>query len=310
LRQRLVGAPRFLFDAAATRTAVELTLGRPKVLLEAIEHVRIPYPKLWVEWEEAGRARLRDEFDPNPRLTNTDRPLPERVGFFLECDAETGRKGTVTWAWSGRGGGRPEEAIIPNIAPISPTFDLDRRFPQAADRLEAFQGNNLCRLWADHPVQVDALKEIWRTAYHAPSEWGLHYLAHPRWEYAGRPLPEVLAHCYADVYGEYIMVWATLMLLTASRPIVDYRRVDLARFNKARRKRGRPPRLDHTLVTLHLQDRAKQPVIRGALGFTRKSPRVHMVSSYLGRRGDKHWIVVPYWRGEGETIARRTQVKG
>jgi hypothetical protein len=46
------------------------------------------------------------------------------------------------------------------------------------------------------------------------------------------------------------------------------------------------------------------------LGYLRKSPRVHLVSSYLARRGDKHWIVEPYWRGSGDVIHRQTHVRG
>ena len=72
-------------------------------------------------------------------------------------------------------------------------------------------------------------------------------------------MEDALAHSYADVYGEYIMIWAAIMMLTASRPIIDCQPVDLTRLNRARGKRGEPPRLDHTRVTLHLQRRAGSP---------------------------------------------------
>ena len=300
IADRLVGAPRYLFDDAATRTAVELTLGRPKVLREAIGNCRIPYPKLWVEWEEGARTRLREIFGER---SDPHRPLPTRVGFLVECDAN-GRQGVVTWVWSAKvGGGLP----FPNIGPISGYFDLDRQFPQAANRTEALMGGNLANYWKGNPVQVQALCSIWETADHRPNDdWGPNFLAA-----IGRErLPTTLAHAYADVYGEYIMMWAAIMLLTASRPIVTYTPIDLSRLNRARKKRGQPLRLDHTQVTMRLQQRPTDQVVRGPLGYSRKSPRVHLVSSYLARRGTAHWIVQPYWRGQGETISRRVQVRG
>ena len=105
------------------------------------------------------------------------------------------------------------------------------------------------------------------------------------------------------------MIWAFLMLLTASRPIIDRRPVSMAKLNKARAKRQLPPQLDHTVVTLHLDKAAAEARRRAPLGYARKSPRVHLVSSYLARRGAKHWIVQPYWRGEGEVISRHVHVK-
>jgi hypothetical protein len=162
--------------------------------------------------------------------------------------------------------------------------------------------NNLARLWQDNEVQYAAFQSIWRTAYHAPSAWGEGFLR-------GRP-QEFVANCVADVYGEYIMVWSIMMLLTASRPIVDYRHVDPVRLNKARRRRDEVPLYSHTQVTLHLDKHSGRLLPRAPLGYTRKSPRVHLVSSYLARRGDKHWIVQPYWRGQGETISRHIHVRG
>src|ERR1700733_5544390 len=74
LERKLEGCPRFLFDNNSIHTAVELTLGRPKVLREAMQHLTIPYSKLWVEWPEAGRQKLRETF--NTAVEEPGRPLP------------------------------------------------------------------------------------------------------------------------------------------------------------------------------------------------------------------------------------------
>ena len=97
--------------------------------------------------------------------------------------------------------------------------------------------------------------------------------------------------------------------LTASRPILDRQHVSLAKLNKIRKKKREPLLFDHTKVTLQLSHRPQGPVIeRGPLGYARKAPRIHMVSSYLARRGNRHWIVQPYMRGRGETIHRVAKV--
>jgi hypothetical protein len=298
LAKRLEGAPRFLFDDAATRTAVELNLGRPKVLREAMAHIRIPYPKLWVEWDDAARQKLREKFD-EPLSYAELRPMPGRVGFLLEADP-SGRRGHATWLWTTPQSGTTD---IASVGAIEPFFDLDRRFALPPARVEGLLKGNLAREWLDNPVQLEALFDIWRTAEHRPSQWGKHYLA------LFDQLQEALS--YADVVGEYMMIWAALLLLTASRPVVDLVSIDLGRLNRRRVKQGKRPLLDYTQVSLHLDSPETQynPVLRGPL-YGRKSPRVHLVSSYLARRGDKHWVVQPYWRGQGETISRHVAVKG
>jgi hypothetical protein len=284
LAGRLTGAPRFLLDRATIEAATELTLGRPKIMLEALTHLAAPYPAMWVEWEEAGRHRLREKWptlsDGAPAFTD-DRPLPSRLGFLLEADP-SGRKGMLTWLWLS-----PASETVPNVAPFSPYFDLDAPplEPPAGHTLGLLKGN-LAKMWADNPVQNDALLGLWRLVRHSPSEWGEKYL---RWMGA---TPERLANALADVYGEWIHAVSVLLLLTASRQAVNYREIDRSRLNKTRLKRREVPLLDHTEVVMHLRGRQAGEQPRAPLGYARKSPRIHMVSRYLARRGDKHWIVL------------------
>lgn len=301
LADRLVGAPRFLLDAKATRTAVELNLGRPKVTLDAMAHLHIPYSKLWVEWDDGDRQRLREKFDEVQDYAEL-RPMPKRVGFLLEAD-EGGRRGTATWAWMPPAS---EGLGVPNIGAVQPYFDLDRRFELPEGRIgEGLLKGNLAQLWLDSPVQLNALFDIWRTCEHLPSEWGgRHY-----WPALGND-PLMIDLCYSDVVGEYIMIWAVMLMLTASRPLLAMTPVDQGKINKHRVRRGEEPLLDHTRVSLRLSPKEQRPLIRSELGYTRKSPRVHLVSRYLARRGDKHWVVEPYWRGSGQVISRHVHVQG
>jgi len=297
LAERLVGTPRYLFDNNAIHTAVELTLGRPKVLLEALQHLRIPYPKLWVEWEETGRNKLRQKFIGE---IGPNRPLPDRVGFLLDCDA-SGRKGHTVWAWSAMGD------VIPNIAPFAPFFDFDARYTQPHERIDGLLNGNLAKIWDGHPVQQQAMLEIWQTADHRPEgPWAQSHLE----EMYRRQGNIAIAYAMSDVYGEYIQMLACLLLLTSSRKIVELAPVDMSRLNRARARQHKVPRLDHTVVSMYLDPAVQARQQRAPLGYARKSPRVHLVSSYLGRRGDKHFVVQPYTRGQGETVHRRVSVRG
>src|SRR6476619_5253174 len=89
---------------------------------------------------------------------------------------------------------------------------------------------------------TQALLDIGRTVEHLPSAWGMQYLS----SLGGtrEDLQIRLEHSYADVFGEYIMIWAVLMLLTSSRKAVDYQPVDRSKLNRARVKRRQVPLFD------------------------------------------------------------------
>ena len=204
LEEQLQGCPRFLFNEDAIHTAVELTLGRPKVLREAMQHLTIPYPRMWVEWPEAGREKLRKTFSIDA-WEHPGRPLPKRLGFFLESD---GRKGMATWVWNNH---FTDEQECPNVCPISPFFDLDGDYSKISkSRTSGFLDANLAHIWRDNKIQLDALLSIWDTSMHGPSLWGMDFLGikEPR-DLSG---DRYVANFYADVYGEYIMIWSCLML--------------------------------------------------------------------------------------------------
>lgn len=112
----------------------------------------------------------------------------------------------------------------------------------------------------------------------------------------------------SDIYGEYIGIWAILLLLTASRPTVEYKQVSQTKINKARIKKRAAPLFDHIEVTMNISHRAVTQRQGQPLGHVRKSPRIHVVSSYLARRGDKHWLVNSYVRGSGDAVERHIKV--
>lgn len=138
LVERMQSAPRYLLDRNAIEASIELGLGRPTILRAALEHVRVPYQRMWCEWQESDRSALRDKI--GEQFKDPVRPLPVRLGFLIEAD-RGGRRGEITWAWTS-----PASDTIPNIAPIAAYFDLDADIPQSAERIEAFKRSNLAAL--------------------------------------------------------------------------------------------------------------------------------------------------------------------
>jgi hypothetical protein len=277
---------RFLFDQKAIVTATELTLGRPKVFREVLRHIRLPYPACWIEWEDAGRTALREKFEQPPELDEI-RPLPERMGFLVEATDDTYRRGRITWAWCRK---KTIADDIPNVSGITTHFDLDGDYPiDFVDKHPL----ELAKLWADNPVQEREFTSIWRTAYHQADEDAIAPIATNAF---------LRAILFADVVGEYIMTWACLMVLLDTRRSrnpnsagVILRGVDMSRLNRNRLKNGKFPLLDHR--TVHIAPALRPILTRAPLDYRRKSPRIHLVSSYLGWHGN---IVFPYTCGFGD----------
>jgi hypothetical protein len=293
LDRRMRLCPRFLLDEHVVRSTIELSLGRPTVFREAMRHIHLPYERLWVEWSEKHRERLRQDvqdYTPDPL-----KPVPDRIGFLIEG---SGRRGNITWAWQNP----PLKAMPnpPNVSPFDVQFDLDAQIPQEFGLLEGLKNATLGELWRDSPVQLEALCDIWRTARHVPSAWGSRWLSH-----YGKDAERFFL---SDIYGELIGVYATLLLLTASRPTVEYKQVSQAKINKARIKKRVAPLFDHTEVSMRLSHRTVQQRQGQPLGHARKSPRVHVVSSYLVVHNGRHSIVQPYIRGSGDAIERHIKV--
>lgn len=296
-------APRFLMDATAMQASVELSLGRPKVLMEALEHCQVPYPEMWIEWQEDHRVKLQEVVSTFAPLTEPGRPLPQRLGFLIETE-QGGRKGVITWVWTSRGVSL-DKIDIPHVSPVVAYFDLDSKSKHNDDTFNT--GLTIRHLWDGNPVQQQALLDIWRTATHGPSEWGWRFLQNVC--HSEKQVVDRLSEFFRDVYGEYITAWTILLLLTASRKTVDYSKVDRSKLNKARVKRRQTPLWDYTEVTMHVTAPPVAGAPRAPLGYARKSPRIHCVSRYLARRGDKHWIVQPYLRGSGSTVERHVHVR-
>lgn len=306
LNEDIAASPRFLLTEQTIMAATEIAMSRPKVILDSLEHCRVPFDSMWVEWPDKQRCKHLSEA-LGSYLETPDRPVPPRLGFYLTAD-KGGRSGRLTWVWSSPEHVRSIEMDgFANVGCIYVQFNFDERIPQPEFIQASMVTNQLFEYWKDNPVQQQALYRIWETSRHVPSKWGERYLDWVE-KRGDTDMTAFLGNCYADVYGEYITFITVILLLTASRRAVEYKPVDRSKINKVRTAKKEAPLFDHNEVVMHVV-RPKEGVHRGPLSFTRKSPRIHLVSRYLARRGDKHWIVEPYFRGDGAYKPRTVHVK-
>lgn len=297
---------RFVYDENAIRTATELTLGRPKVYRQVMAQSRAPYPCFWIEWEDIGRVKLREKFK-QPEALQELRPFPQRFGFFIETGPNydtrnpSYRRGKITWAWTQKTHKLnlpPEMAFLsdmPNISGITSHFDLDADFQ--IELIEKYP-LQLAQIWADNPIQHEAFTSIWRTVRQEADEAAIAGIIGQQRPGEDKLADFARAMLYADVVGEYIMTWACMMVMSAARNRnstgggVELRSVDMSKLNKGRLRNGKVPLLNHR--TVHIVSGSRAVQMRGPLDYSRKSPHIHLVGSYLGWHGK---IVFPYTRG-------------
>jgi hypothetical protein len=106
---------RYVLDDAVAGAAVAIADLRGESLGKVLPHVRIPHPRLWLEFSDAGRwdmAAVADTF-----LKNGQAFLPRHFGMMIESD-DIGRRGTVEFCLLD-----PREGIV--LYPIGFHFDFD-----------------------------------------------------------------------------------------------------------------------------------------------------------------------------------------
>jgi hypothetical protein len=74
-------ARRFYVDEDATRSATKLGIQHPDILLSMLKRARLPFQKIWVEWDV--RAQI-DEAGANGASAMLYDDTPERTGCLIE----------------------------------------------------------------------------------------------------------------------------------------------------------------------------------------------------------------------------------
>lgn len=220
----------------------------PELLSPSNARLRIPTERLWMEWEVPTSVIALDA-------------RKQRCGILINSD-DMGRSGTIESFW--------EDATYGvDRAQVTIEFDLDHpisskpghhaRFPIKAAQEFPF---------ARHVAA--SLEPGWRD-----------YFSFTRMPRHG--LSDVVDLCLERIWTDVPMMLAFILLIGA-RPEIQERRVERAKLNAARKKRGKLPLLDHVEMSLMVGNGGLlAPSQRGLRG--RQAPRLHLVRGHLVQRG-------------------------
>lgn len=282
LSRRLSGSVRYVLADDVVTMSTDVLLSRPSSLQDVLGVLRIPYPSLWIEWNDDARRAARLHRDI---VKDNGKDVPARLGFLVETDAE-GRRGTATFCWSHerpRTGPQP-----PAVCPYQIRFDFDAP-PDApipeTDRMRI----DSYRRWQGHARELAALDAISGIADLSLSDDGRRSLMTMATVTGAPEVARVLlASARDDLAGETLQIVSILMLL-AARNGIERTPEDRTQLNRARRKRGEPELLSHVVATMRLSKGERRSLATG--GGAGVSPRAHIVRGHYCVRGR-----TIYWR--------------
>lgn len=288
LAAELAACPlRYVLDDAVTAVCTRLAFEDDTILGSSLELVRVPAPKLWIEFVSSARHSVFAGLD---RLAPRANPAcRQRIGLMVSADAR-GRAGAIEVCWERDAGQSPD------LAPFVIEYDFDDACFSESGAVE----NNACLgvSVADFPALQNLFNRI---RFRLRPEWHEYY-AHK----AKNP-----AH-YQDILNaavkplvEDVPFVALFCLLLASKSALRERPTEQGRLNAARARHGRPPLLDHVELSMNL---ARGTIESGNhRAGERSSPRLHFVRGHLVRRGDTIFWRTSHMRGMAEVGAIRSR---
>jgi hypothetical protein len=311
----LQDAERFVLTDDIAMAGYQLIRSRPSSLLSAMPMCRVPYPRVWMEWNgKASDAAGWPFLSTYERLNFKNAPLfhrhlPIKLGCLIEAD-ERGEQGTMTWAWM-----LPDRSL--SASGMSVNFDYTGNIMDWAtrelgddewlelvkrlhrnnsnlDKMEAAMRETCWKAIAGDPKEREALARL--SDYELPwfSRHATKFIA----ALTPDTVPEITRAWMGDIVGECPFVSAVFTMMN-SRNAVEHEPNDVSKLNKARAKKGKPPILSHRITRLHLTKARMRDAERS--GMSRAEMRTHMVRGHfkLRRTGVYWWSAFVRGRGAG-----------
>lgn len=262
---------RYVLHDDVTATCARLAFADDTILGSSLELVRVPAPKLWVEFRRSAR---NDAFADVERLAlGAEQNSGQRIGILVTAD-EKGRAGTMQVCWEHPGG------LSPELAPFIVEYD----FSDASFSTSGSDDGGTC-LGASI-TDFPAIQPLYdRVRFRLRPEWQRYY----RQKAGGRAQYQSLLLAAVRPLLEDVPLVALLCLLLASGGAIRQVPVQRTQLNAARARRGRAALLDHVEVSMHLISEDTDGESRGE---ARSLPRLHFVRGHLVRRGGSiHWRI-------------------
>ncbi len=280
---------RFVLTDQLIRLCTALAYSRGARTLECADLLHIPAERVWVEWAQTPWER---ELSLH-RFTVADAPPPAgaRRGALINASRD-GRRGHLRTFWT-----NGDAQVM--AASMEAYFDLDAPEGEiSGDWAKAVRGGfQVAITGAD---RSNVLSRCFRFAYER--SWGDYYARAG----LGATEAEAVRRHVAGTIAHEIPMLMVFFLLLSTRTSLPRRTQTLDRLNRARRRRGQPPLLEHVEVTCPLLAQAEAGEAMGVQG-ARRRPRLHHVRGHLYRRGSELFWRVPHLRGNARYGAVSTR---
>jgi hypothetical protein len=280
---------RFVLSDDLTRLCTALSYSKGARSLACADLVRVPAESLWIEWcAQAWHCELlRYGFAVAPQENGA---RGGRRGALFRASRD-GRRGTVRTFWTGAGDG---DVLASSIEAY---FDLDT--PEGEEP-EPPAGEHPSMHRVVDEAGGDILSRCFRFRYE--QSWARYYdgaALEPRES-------EVLwRHALGTIAIDIPLLLAFLLLL-ATRSGLPQQPQSFERLNRARRRSGKAPLLDHIDVRAPLFPEFR-PTGSEGVDSGRRTPRLHHVRGHLVRRGSQLFWRVPHLRGSARQGGVRTR---
>jgi hypothetical protein len=256
-------------------------------LVSCLDLVHVPARSLWVEWTEAPRRAVLMGITA---LALREGLCAHRAGALLSASHDC-RSGEIRTFWS-------TSAELAYVSPVVCQFDLDNLF-ESDPLADPLLGRGLATVSAPPELCLDDFLGHIRFGF--DTHWSTYYRDKCRTaEMRDAVLRSNLGTCAFDPP----MLFAFFLMLTA-RDALPRRAVPMDRLNRARRRAGKVPLLDHIEVSAPLCSASASTVEPSASVHERRFPRLHHVCGHIVRRGTSIFWRSPHLRGS----ARLGQVK-
>jgi hypothetical protein len=273
---------RYVLSDELVRCATQLAYAEGDRLCGCLDLIHVPAQELWVEWSERPRLQALQEI-PLLAVTLNGTAIAKKSGVLVRA-ASNCRSGTIRKFWSTQ-----DERVV--LSPMITWFDLDDSFralrPPAPT---AWQGS--AYLYMREEPAIDEI--LGHLRFRLDERWAQYY----RERCLDTALKEQvlranLGHCSFDA-----PMLLAFSLLLGARDLLPRQAIDHARLNRARRKSGKPPLLEHIEVAAPIGQHSL-PAHAATSASGRLSPRLHHVRGHLVRRDSTVFWRSPHIRGSG-----------
>ncbi|MEA3140288.1 MAG: hypothetical protein QOK23_2457 [Gammaproteobacteria bacterium] len=298
----IAGACRFANQVAAcplrlvlgddlTRASADLAFADGARLVGCLDLLRMPAPRLWIEWNDEVHKRVIHETQSAAGFDAA--ATGRKVGMLLQSSAN-GLSAVARTFWADAD---TDECAQPTVSPLETHIDLRGEFADT-DTQDIFSGGFLD---ATHSGDTAVASLLDHVKFRFDDNWASYY----RGAAADADFKRRLIIDSVDSVAWDAPFLLAFLLLLSARDATRRQPVSRAAVNRKRLANGRRPLLDHVEVNACLEAVATPEASGDFSG--RQSPRLHHVRGHLVRRDQRVFWRVPHLRGSAVRGAVRSR---